>query len=679
MPSADIRNVTLVGHYGTGKTTLAEALLFKAGAIKRKGSVKDKNTVSDFDADEKERGASIETSILHCDHGGKRINLLDTPGTPDFVAGVVESLAAAETALIAVNAAAGVEVMTRKLWGQIDSRGLARVFVLTKMDHERANFEETLGKLKEIFGPAVTPLFMPLGQGAAFKGAFSLMSDPAGAPPELAEQVKDQAASLKESIISADEKLMERYLMDEKIEPAEISACFAKALLSGSVVPVLCCAAEKDLGVGEILDFIAQYTPEPTALKRKLVKGSGDKVQEQELTGAEDAPFYAQVFKSKRDPFIGKISYLRCMQGTLAGGSSAKSSSASRPDRFAHFLSVQGKDTKELHQVSSGEIFAVAKNENLVTGDTLSVEDNDFALPPLEFPVPMSALAVTAKNRKDEGKISEQLRHLAEGDPTFKVDVDPETKELVIHGIGQPHLDLMLHRLKHSGVEVETRLPKIPYRSTVTATAEVRYRHKKQSGGSGQFGEVQIKIEPNVGAGYEFIDEIVGGVIPNNLIPSVDKGIQKKLADGVWPGILVVDVKVRLNDGKSHPVDSKDIAFQIAGRQAFNQAFEKARPVLIEPIVHLEIMIPAKFMGDITGLISGKRGRVQGMDQMGDMLVLKAQAPASEVQSFASELKSITAGEGFYSMEFSHYENVPNNIAQPVIDAAKARKTGEDE
>ena len=278
-----------------------------------------------------------------------------------------------------------------------------------------------------------------------------------------------------------------------------------------------------------------------------------------------------------------------------------------------------------------------------------------------------------------EGKISEQLRHLAESDPTFRVDVDAETKELVVHGIGQLHLDLQMHRLKRFGVEVETHLPKIPYRSTVAGTAEVRYRHKKQSGGAGQFGEVQILLEPNQGKGYEFVDEIVGGVIPNNLIPSVDKGIQKKLVDGVWPGIHVVDVRVRLNDGKHHPVDSKDIAFQIAGRQAFAQAFEQAKPVLIEPIVHLEIMIPGKFMGDITGLVSGKRGRVQGMDQMGEMLVVKAQAPASEVQNFASELKSITAGEGFFSMEFSHYENVPTHIAAPVIAAAKARQKGEDE
>ncbi|MBE7466063.1 MAG: elongation factor G [Planctomycetes bacterium] len=679
MAHAPIRNVALVGHYGTGKTALAEALLFKAGAIKRKGTIKDKNTVSDFDADEKERGGSIETSILHLDHGGTRINLLDTPGTPDFVAGVVEALAAVETALLTVSAAAGVEVMTRKLWGQLENRGLARILVLTKMDHERADFESTVAKLQDIFGPSVAPMFLPLGHGAEFKGVWNLMNDPSQAPGEMAARAKDLSAKLKESIISADEALMERYLMDEAIPDDELAVCFRKALLAGAVTPVLCCAAENDLGCAEILDTLNRYAPPAEALKRSALRKRGEKTETLELSGLPEGAFYAQVFKTKRDPFIGKISYLRCFQGTLPSGSSAHSSSAGKAERFAHFLSVQGKDSKEIDHVAAGDIFAIAKHEHLGTGDTLSTDDQSFALPRLEFPNPMSALAVNAKNRKDEGKISEQLRHLAESDPTFRVDVDAETKELVVHGIGQLHLDLQMHRLKRFGVEVETHLPKIPYRSTVAGTAEVRYRHKKQSGGAGQFGEVQILLEPNQGKGYEFVDEIVGGVIPNNLIPSVDKGIQKKLVDGVWPGIHVVDVRVRLNDGKHHPVDSKDIAFQIAGRQAFAQAFEQAKPVLIEPIVHLEIMIPGKFMGDITGLVSGKRGRVQGMDQMGEMLVVKAQAPASEVQNFASELKSITAGEGFFSMEFSHYENVPTHIAAPVIAAAKARQKGEDE
>jgi len=677
--TADIRNLALAGHHGTGKTTLSEALLFKAGAIKHKGSVAQKNTVSDHDPDEKERGCSVETAVLHLDHKGRRVNLLDTPGIPDYAGNVAEAFAAVDAVLLTVNAAAGVEVMTRKLWGMAEVRGLPRVLVVTKLDHERARFDETIAQLREVFGATVAPVFLPVGQGAGFKGVVNLLNGADGAPPDVAARARDLAAALTETIVAADEKLMERYLNDEKLAPQEIAGCFAKALLSRALTPVVCVAAEKDLGTAELLDFIALNLPSAADARPVLTRKVQGKEETRALEPAAAGPFYALCFKSKRDPFIGKLSYLRVFSGTVAAGGAMHVSSSAKPEKFAHFMEAQGKDTKEIPEVRAGMIVAIAKHEHLNCGDTVTSEAGGWRLPQPVFPVPLTALAVQARNRNDEGKISEQLRHLAEGDPTFKVDVDPETHELVIHGLGQLHLELMLHRLKRLHLEVATRPPRIAYRSTINGSAEVRYRHKKQSGGAGQFGEVQVLLEPHHGKGYEFVDEIVGGAIPHNLIPSVDKGIQKKLHEGVWPGIMVVDVRVRLNDGKSHPVDSKDIAFQIAGREAFKEAFLKAKPVLIEPVVHLEVVIPGKFMGDVTGHLSSHRGKIEGMDQLGDLQVVKAHVPSSELQNYSAELKAMTGGEGFFSMEFSHYDTVPSHVAQPVIAAALSRQVKEDE
>jgi elongation factor G len=676
----NIRNVALVGHNGTGKTTLTEALLFLGGAIKKKGSVAEKNTVSDFDPDEKETGHSIETGITHFDYAGKRINLLDCPGLPDFAAGAEEGMAACETALIAVSAVAGVEVMTRKLWGMATALEKPKMFVITKMDHERARFDEVVEQLREVFGKAVAPLFLPVGVGKDFKGVINLLDDIHNCPPELEARAKDLHASLVETAVSADDAVMERYLSDEKISHEEIAHCFTKGLLNGAVVPVMCVSSEKDIGLKEMLNVIVEEAPTPLQeqfhLRRKdatKIGGFEDKI----LQPSVDGPLYAQVFKSKRDAFVGKLSYLRVYSGSLPSGGMAKSSSALKPDKFAHFLDVQGKDTKEKDGAVCGEIVAVAKNENLNFNDTVTTDDAEWRFPPIPVPMPMQALAIEAKNRNDEAKVAQRLKALAEGDPTFVVEVDPQTHELVIRGMGITHLDLMLHRLKKQQIEVVTKPPKIPYRSTIGGTAEVAYTHKKQSGGAGQYGKVQLKIEPNLGNGFEFVDEIVGGVIPRQYIPSCEKGVLSKMAEGVWHGIPVVDVRVRLNDGKHHEVDSKDIAFQIAARYAFQEAFEKARPQLIEPIVNLEVVIPGKYMGDITGHLSGHRGRISGMDQLGDMQVVKAQVPASEVQNYSAELKAITGGEGFYTVEFSHYDIVPNNIAAPIVAAAKSRQVKE--
>ena len=485
-------------------------------------------------------------------------------------------------------------------------------------------------------------------------------------------------AQLVESCVACDEEVMERYLNDEKITHAEICHCFTKGLLYGSVVPVMCVSAEKDVGMKELLTILVEDAPspldEPIHLRRKNAEKLGG-YEERVIAPKVDGTFYAQVFKSKRDTFVGKVSYLRVYSGRLEAGRNAKTSSAPKSDKFAHFLEVQGKDTKEKAVVVCGEIFALAKYETLNFGDTLTTDESGWELTPIPMPRPMQSLAVIAKNRNDEAKIGLRLRAFAESDPTFVVEVDPQTHELVIHGLGQTHLELMLARLKKLHLEVTSKPPKIPYRSTISGVSEAAYTHKKQSGGAGQYGKCQIRVEPNLGGGFEFVDEIVGGVIPRQFIPSCEKGVIAKMTEGVWPGIPVVDVRVILNDGKYHDVDSKDIAFQIAAREAFKEAFEKARPQLIEPIVNLEVMVPGQYMGDITGHLSSHRGRIKGMDQLGDMQVVKAAIPAAEVQNYSSELKAITGGEGFYTIEFSHYDIVPNNIASPVIAAAKLHQT----
>ncbi|HLX63017.1 MAG TPA: elongation factor G [Planctomycetota bacterium] len=682
LSTENIRNVALVGHNGTGKTTLTEALLHASGAIRKKGSIGDKNTVSDFDPDEKERGHSIETGITHFDFGGKRINLLDCPGLPDFAAGAEEGMAACETALIAVSGIAGVEVMTRKLWGMATALEKPKMFVVTKMDHDRCGFDRVVAQLREVFGNAVAPLFIPVGEGAAFKGVIDLIDDIHDCPPDLEDKAKAMHAQLVESCVACDEAVMERYLNDEKISHADISRCFTKGLLAGSLVPVMCVSSDKDIGLKELLTIIAEDCPnpldEPLHLRRKNPEQPSG-FEERVITPKTDGPLYAQVFKSKRDPFIGKLSYLRVYSGALEAGGVAKSSSAPKPEKLAHFLDVQGKETKDKDHVVSGEIIALAKYETLNFGDTLTTDETGWEMAPIPMPKPMQSLAIIAKNRNDEAKVGQRLRAFAESDPTFHIEVDPQTHELVVAGLGQTHLDLMLARLKKQGIEVATKPPKIPYRSTVSGVGDATYAHKKQSGGAGQYGKCSLKVEPNMGNGFEFVDEIVGGVIPRQFIPSCEKGVTTKMTEGVWHGIPVVDVRVRLYDGKYHDVDSKDIAFQIAARECFKEAFEKARPQLIEPIVNLEVMVPGQYMGDITGHLSSHRGRIKGMDQLGDMQVVKAAIPAAEVQNYSSELKAITGGEGFYTIEFSHYDIVPQNIAAPVIAASKAHQVKEPE
>ena len=666
----EIRNVALAGHSGSGKTMLAEAILLKGGVLNRLGQVDDGSTASDFDSDEKEAEKSFYSSVLHTNWQGRDMNLIDTPGSADFVGQVYEALSTVELTLITVNAASGIEIGTRKAWDLAKQQGTACMFVVTRMDAESAQFDEVTAALQDTFGAECTPIMMPIGSGEAFTGVVNLLH-PSAVPDALQDTVDERRGELMESLISGDDTLLERYLEGETIPAEELEAVFTQVLLDRTIVPILCCAAEKGIGVAEILDLLAAYAPSPPCAVKKVVTEEG--IEDRKIN-VED-PLQAQVFKILSDEFVGKVSFIRVYSGTLKAGDSVVIANTERSVKIPKLYRPQGKEQQDISSAGPGAIVATAKVDELHVGDTLSAAKGQPPFVAPHFPVPMVARAVTPKSRGDEAKISEGLRRLAEEDPTFQVEMNAQTKELVILGIGEQHINLMLNRLLRRGVEVTTKLPKIAYRETIIGKADVRYRHKKQTGGAGQFAECAIRLEPNQrGNGYEFVDKIFGGVISGPFRQSVDRGIQDKMSEGIIAGYPVVDIKVELYDGKEHPVDSKDIAFQIAGREAIKEAVLKAEPVLLEPIVKMEVVVPSKYMGDVTGDVSSRRGRVIGMESMGDLQVVRAEVPLAEVQEYSAYLRSVTGGEGSYSMEFLRYEVLPPHMTQAVASSFKDDK-----
>ena len=674
----DLRNVAIIGHSGSGKTMLAEAMLLAGKQIKRLGSVADGTTVCDHDEDAKEAQKSIHASVCHLPWKGKHINLIDTPGFIDFLGGMVVGLSGADCAVLAVNATQGIEVVTRKAWDAARDAGTPVIIAVTRMDGENVHADELVQHLRGVFGAACTPLNLPLGAGREFKGVCDLMTLPDPVPAEIADQASAASSQLMESIIASDEELMLRYLEEEEISPEEIAGAFTSSLVSGDVVPILFCAAEAGLGVAELLDVIAHFSPDPTQVSHRL-QPIGDN-EPQTYTPASDGAFRGLVFKVTSDDFVGKLSFIRVLGGRIAAGDTIHKADGGKAMKIAKLFRFQGKDQEEISDAPCGDIVATAKLEKLSIGDTIVGESGQPSFMKPRYAAPMVSRAVEPKSRGDEAKIAENLRRLADEDPTFRWEQVQATKETVMYGMGEQHLRVMINRLKRRGLELTTRPPRIQYRETISAHADIRYRHKKQSGGAGQFAEVAIKVEPNEReAGYEFIDEIFGGAISQNFRPSVDKGIQKTMSDGIMAGYPVVDLRVTLYDGKEHPVDSKDIAFQIAGQRAISQAVQAARPIFLEPIVRLEIAVPSRFYGDITGDISGKRGRIVGTDQLGDLNVIKAEVPLAEVQSYSQQLQALTGGEGSYTMETFGYDTVPANIAQQIIDAAgKGLKEDED-
>lgn len=659
----DIRNIALVGHGAAGKTTLAEAMLFKAKAISRLGSVKDGTTTSDFDQDEKERNHSIDTAVLHLSWMGAEVNLLDTPGYPDFIGEAVAAIGSVGAVLVAVDATAGVKVNTRKTWQLADDRKLPRAIVLTRADMEHARWQERLDELKAHFGEKVTPIVYPVGGevGAKFSGVESLFP----IAKDASKEAEALSKRLVEVAVEADEALMVRYLDGEELTPEEIKKALHQTFRAGQIFPVFVTSAEKDLGLDELMTTVAELFP--FAGERTYDALDADSGQKVKVTAQK--PFTAQVMKVVFDPFVGKLSYLRIYSGTLPANSAVLASHAKGQVKLAHLYRVQGKEQKEVPEAIAGDFIAVPKVEDLHTGDTIYTGDFRVSYPQFEFPTPMVALAVEPKARGDETKLMPALQKLCEADRSVKQARDAQTHQLIVTGMSDLQLQILFARLKRRyQVEVTTKIPKVAYRETISAKGDAKYRHKKQTGGAGQFAEVWLRIEPLPrGAGFEFDSEVVGGSISQSYIPSVEKGVKFMLERGVIAGYPVVDLKAVVYDGKEHPVDSKDIAFQIAGRMAFKEAVKQARPVLIEPVVDAEIMVPIESVGAIMSDLPSRRGRVTTQDQAGNYAIIRAKVPLAEMQTYSNELRSMTGGDGSYTMALSHYDPVPGNLASQVI------------
>ncbi|OHB95665.1 MAG: hypothetical protein A2Z58_04825, partial [Planctomycetes bacterium RIFCSPHIGHO2_12_42_15] len=629
--------------------------------------------VADYDADAKEKRHTIDSSILHCNWKGREINIIDTPGYVDFIRDTITSLVAAETALVTISATDGIQVNTGKLWNLACQKGLGKVIVITKIDGENVDYQALLDSIKNTLGAVCVPLVLPIGAGHDFQGVVNVFELPNPLPDKVVGDAQSAHDALIETIVSADDALMEKYLDGKEIDKTSLQSCFVKAVACGNVVPILCCSNKKALGVEDVLDTIAHFSPSPLeGLKRTAI--DMQKNQEITLEATKDSHFSGFVFKSVIDPFVGKLSYFRVVSGILDGELSFYNVTSKKLSKVGHIYRIFGKEQQPVSKAIPGDIIAVSKAEDIHISDTICDSKHPVKFPEITFPTPMSSLAVIPKSKGAEKKISECLHKLTEEDKTFKVSHDALTNELVITGMSNLHLQVIISRLKRRfGIEVESHIPKIPYKETITAKAQAQYKHKKQSGGHGQYGEVHIRIEPLTrGAGFEFVDEIVGGSIPRQYIPAVEKGIRESLDKGILIGHPIVDVCVRLHYGSYHDVDSSEASFKIAASHAFHDAFNHAKPVLLEPIVNIEVVIPTKFMGEITGNLSSHRGHIKGMDTMGNLQVVRAAIPMSSIANYETELKSMTGGQGSFTMEFSHYDIVPVHLIQSIIAQAHA-------
>ncbi len=669
----DIRTIVLLGHGASGKTSLVESMLFKAGATTRLGSVEDGTSIADYDADAKEKKHTIDSSILHCNWKGREINLIDTPGYADFIRDTITALAAAETAVVTITATDGIQVNTRKLWSLACQKGLGKIIVITKIDGENVDYLALLDSIRNTLGSPCVPLVLPIGAGHDFQGVVNLFELPNPLPNGVVGDAYASHDALIETIVSADDTLMEKYLDGKEIDRETLRSCFVRAVSGGNVVPVLCCSNRKALGIEEALDAIAYFSPSPLeGVKRTAL--DVQKNQEITIEAANNQPFCGFVFKSVIDPFVGKLSYFRVLSGSLDGELSFYNATSKKVNKAGHIYRIFGKEQQPVSKAIPGDIIAVSKVEDIHISDTLCDVKHPVKFPEIKFPTPMSSLAVIPKSKGAEKKISECLHKLTEEDKTFRVSHDTLTNEMVITGMSNLHLQVIISRLKRRfGIEVEAHTPKIPYKETITAKSQAQYKHKKQSGGHGQYGEVHIKIEPLPrGAGFEFVDEIVGGSIPRQYIPAVEKGIRESLDKGILIGHPIVDLRVILHYGSYHDVDSSEAAFKIAASHAFQEAFNHAKPVLLEPLVNIEVTIPTKFMGEITGNLSSHRGHIKGMDSLGDLQIVRASIPMSSIANYETELKSMTGGQGSFTMEFSHYDVVPTHLMQSIITQSHA-------
>ncbi len=677
----NLRTVAVVGHGASGKTTLVEQLLVKSKMIGAPGSVEKGTTVSDYDAQEKTALHSLRAAVTHCDHNGARIHLIDTPGYPDFIGQAIGALDAVETVAVVVNAVNGIELVTRRMMDWAKARNLCRVIIVNKIDHEHIDLPGLLEDLQQAFGNEVLPINLPAEKGARVIDCFD---HDAGTADFLS--VAEVHRKLIEQVVEVDDAAMEKYLEQGSVDPTTLHAPLEKALRDGHIIPLCFTSARTGAGVQDLLDVMARHLPHPgEGNPPLLIKGEGADAQAFRAAPDPNKHVIAHVFKVVNDPYVGKIGMFRVHQGRIGKDTQLFVGDSKKAFKVAHPMLLQGKDMVEVPQLVPGDIGAVAKVEEILFDCVLhdSHEEDLVRMKPLDFPKPMFGWAVEPKRRGDEGRISEVMAKIAAEDPTLAIEHDVQQNETVLRGLSELHLRSVLERMNSLyKLEVATRPPRVPYRETINALAEGHARHKKQTGGAGQFGEVYLRVEPmGRGQGFEFVDQVKGGVIPYNFIPAVEKGVREVLASGYVAGYPLQDIRVVVYDGKHHPVDSKEVAFVAAGRKAMLDALPKARPIVLEPIVNVEIVVPDAVMGDITGDLSSRRGQVTGTDNLaGGMMVVKGVVPLSELDGYAGRLKAITQGQGSYSMELSHYEAVPPNVQAQLANEFKSkRKEAEEE
>lgn len=682
-----LRNIALIGHGKAGKTSLAEAMLFDGGSTDRLGRVDDGTAVMDFEPEEIKRSLSISSSFNHLEWEKHKINLVDTPGDANFVIDTKNSLQAVDGAVVVVDAISGVEVTTEKVWDYANQFNLPRVFFVSKMDRERANYAQTLTDIQKTLTPKAISLNLPIGAEDSLAGVVDLLSQKAfysdgnqsgkftekEIPADLKEEAKGAREKLVEMIAEADDALLEKYLEGQELSPEELAQGLKKGVLNKSLFPVLCGTGLRNIGIPQLLDAVIQCLPSPE--DRGPVKGANSATQAEEIRKPEEKePFSAFVFKTLADPYAGKLTIFRIWSGVLQADSTIFNANKQVKERFGQILQLEGKAQKPIEAAGTGDIVAVAKLRETTTWDSLCDEKKPIIYPSMALPIPPVSFAVEPKSKGDEEKITSSLARLIEEDPTIKLVRDEQTKELVLYGMGQVHMEVTVDKLKRKfGVDVNLRTPKIPYKETIKSTKSgIIYRHKKQSGGRGQFAEVHFEMSPLPrGTGFQFQNALVGMNVPRNFVPAVEKGVAEAMHSGVLAGYPVVDVKVKFYDGKSHEVDSSEIAFKIASAMAFKKGVLETNPVLLEPIMNVEVVVPDEYMGDVIGDLNSRRGRVLGVEPRPKGQVIKVQVPLAEVLKYAPDLTSMTSGRGSFTMELSHYEEVPAHQTEKIVAAVK--------
>ncbi|HEY8485446.1 MAG TPA: elongation factor G [Longimicrobiales bacterium] len=685
-----IRNVVVLGHGGSGKTTLIDALSFVAGSSRRRGNPREGTALTMYTEEEIAHGISMQTTPAIAEWRETKLNLLDTPGYLDFTAEALAATRVADGAVLVLGATTGVEVGTEKVWEYSAARGIPRLFCISMMDREHADFDRVCADIRETFSARALPIQLPIGNGEQFRGIVDLFTgkahlfDPnttsgefreADPPAELRDAAETSRIQLFESIAATNDELLERYLEDGSLPPDQALAALKLAMLSGDLFPIVCTAAEKTWGTRELLDLLVRLLPNPAEAPRELAQRPGlDQVVE--LSATDDGPLAALVFKTTTEPHVGELSFFRVFSGSLVSGQEVRNATRDAPEKLAHLAVPHGKERPEVQRLHAGDIGVIAKLKHTHTNDTLAAPDQPLLLQPINFPEPDISIAIRAASRSDEDKIGTALQKLHEEDPTFQSEYDAELRQTIIRGLGELHLEVQIERLRRKfGVQVTTEQPRIRYRETIRKTAEGQGKYKKQTGGHGQYGDCWIRLKPLPrGAGYRFVDSIVGGVIPSKYIPSVDKGVQEAAKRGILAGFPVVDFEAECYFGSYHSVDSSDIAFQVAGSLAFQKVAAQADPVLLEPIIEVEVTTPDEYMGDVIGDLNQRRGKILGMEPDGKKTRIRALVPEAELYRYATTLRSLTHGRAVHTRRFHGYEEVPAHVAQKVIEAARKER-----